>query len=128
MLVRHLVAPQLGWGMSYRALDKLLPVPNWLYSQLERWDHLWFLNTRSTLELLHTIRSSAAEPKKIDQFMHVIRHELGYPLSKAVEAAKFGLTGQETSCLVLQETPVALREGVARQGLRDLDTSLTPGH
>ena len=115
MLVRHLVAPQLGWGMSYRALDKLLPVPNWLYSQLERWDHLWFLNTRATLELLHTIRSGAAEPKKIDQFMHVIRHELGYPLSKAVEAAKFGLTGQETSCLVFQEPPVALREGVARQ-------------
>src|SRR4051794_8479516 len=77
MLVRHLVAPQLGWGMSYRVLDKLLPVPNWLYSQLERWDHLWFLNTRSTLELLHTIRRGAAAPEKIDQFMHVITHELG---------------------------------------------------
>jgi hypothetical chaperone protein len=115
MLVRHLVAPQLGWGMSYRALDKFLPVPNWLYSQLERWDHLWFLNTRSTLDLLHTIRSGAAEPEKIDQFMHVIRHELGYPLSKAVETTKFALTTHEASCLVFQEPPVALREGVARQ-------------
>jgi hypothetical chaperone protein len=114
MLVRHLVAPQLGWGMSYRALDKLLPVPNWLYSQLERWDHLWFLNTRSTLELLHTIRSGATAPEKIDQFMHVITHELGYPLSKAVEAAKFALTAHEASRLVLQEPPVALSEDVAR--------------
>ena len=101
--------------MSYRALDKLLPVPNWLYSQLERWDHLWFLNTRSTLELLHTIRSGAAEPEKIDQFMHVITHELGYPLSKAVEAAKFALTAHEASRLVFQEPPVALSEDVARQ-------------
>jgi hypothetical chaperone protein len=115
MLVRHLVAPQLGWGMSYRALDKLLPVPNWLYSQLERWDHLWFLNTRSTLELLHTIRSGAAAPEKIDQFIHVITHELGYPLSKAIEVAKFALTAHEASRLVFQEPPVALREGVARQ-------------
>ena len=115
MLVRHLVAPQLGWGMSYRALDKLLPVPNWLYSQLERWDHLWFLNTRSTLELLHTIRRGAAAPEKIDQFMHVITHELGYPLSKAIEAAKFELTAHAASHLVFQEPPVALREGVARQ-------------
>lgn len=114
-LVRHLVAPQLGWGMLYRAFDKLLPVPNWLYSQLERWDHLWFLNTRSTLELLHTIRSGATEPQKIDQFVHVITHELGYPLSKAVEAAKFALTTHEASQLVLQEPPVTLREGVARQ-------------
>jgi hypothetical chaperone protein len=115
MLVRHLVAPQLGWGMSYRALDKLLPVPNWLYIQLERWDHLWFLNTRSTLDLLHTIRRGAAAPEKIDQFMHVITHELGYPLSQAVEAAKFGLTAHEASRLVFQAPPVALGEGVARQ-------------
>ena len=114
MLVRHLVAPQLGRGMSYRALDKLLPVPNWLYSQLERWDHLWFLNTRSTLELLHTIRGGAAEPEKIDQFIHVITHELGYPLSKAVEAAKFALTAHTASHLVFQEPPVALRQDVAR--------------
>ena len=115
MLVRHLVAPQLGWGMSYRALDKFLPVPNWLYSQLERWDHLWFLNTRSTLELLHTIRGGAAAPEKIDQFMHVITHELGYPLSKAIEATKFELTAHEASRLVFQELPVALSESVARQ-------------
>jgi hypothetical chaperone protein len=114
MLVRHLVAPQLGWGMSYRTLDKTLPVPNWLYSQLERWDHLWFLNTRSTLELLHTIRSGAAEPTKIDQFLHVITHELGYPLSQAIEGTKLALTAHEASHLVFQEPPLALHEPVAR--------------
>ena len=114
MLVRHLVAPQLGWGMPYRTLDKVLPVPNWLYSQLERWDHLWFLNTRATLELLHTIRDGAAEPAKIDQFIHVITHELGYPLSQAIEDTKFALTAHEASRLVFQEPPVALSERVAR--------------
>jgi hypothetical chaperone protein len=115
MLVRHLVAPQLGWGMSYRTLDKSLPVPNWLYSQLERWDHLWFLNTRSTLELLHAIRRGAAEPAKIDQFLHVITHELGYPLSQAIEGTKLALTAHEASHLLFQEPPVALHERVARQ-------------
>jgi hypothetical chaperone protein len=115
MLVRHLVAPQLGWGMSYRALNKLLPVPNWLYSQLEQWDHLWFLNTRSTLELLPTVRGGAAAPEKIDQFIHVITHELGYPLSQAVEATKFALTAHEVSCLAFQEPPITLRESVARR-------------
>ncbi len=114
MLVRHLVAPQLGWGMSYRTLDKSLPVPNWLYSQLERWDHLWFLNTRSTLELLHTIRRGAVEPAKIDQFLHVITHELGYPLSQAIEGTKLALTAHETSHLLFQEPPLALHEPVAR--------------
>jgi hypothetical chaperone protein len=115
MLVRHLVAPQFGQGMQYRSLDKVLPVPNWLYTQLERWDHLWFLNTRSTLELLRTIRRGATAPEKIDQFLHVIEHELGYPLSKAVEGAKFALTEHEASHLVFQEPPVTLSAGVARQ-------------
>jgi hypothetical chaperone protein len=114
MFVRHLVAPQLGWGMSYRTLDKTLPVPNWLYSQLERWDHLWFLNTRSTLELLHTIRSTATEPAKIDQFLHVITHELGYPLSQAIEGTKLALTAHEASHLLFHEPPVALNEPVTR--------------
>jgi hypothetical chaperone protein len=114
MLVRHLVAPQLGWGMSYRAFDKLLPVPNWLYSQLERWDHLWFLNTRSTLELLHTIRRGATAPENINQFIHVITHELGYPLSKAVETTRFALTAHEASRLMFQEPPVALSKDVTR--------------
>ena len=114
-LVRHLVAPQLGWGMQYRSLDKILPVPNWLYAQLERWDHLWFLNTRSTLELLHTIRRGAVAPEKIDQFLHVITHELGYPLSQAVEQTKFDLTAHEASRLLFQEPPVAISEPVARQ-------------
>jgi hypothetical chaperone protein len=114
-LVRHLVAPQLGWGMQYRSLDKTLPVPNWLYAQLERWDHLWFLNTRSTLELLHTIRRGAAAPEKIDRFLHVITQELGYPLSRAVEQTKFALTAQEASRLLFHEAPVTISEPVARQ-------------
>jgi hypothetical chaperone protein len=114
MLVRHLVAPQLGQGMPYRSVDKVLSVPNWLYTQLERWEHLWFLNTRSTLELLRTIRRSATAPEKIDRFLHVIEHELGYALSKAIEGAKFALTEHETSHFVFQEPPVALSAGVLR--------------
>jgi hypothetical chaperone protein len=115
MLVRHLVAPLLGQGSSYRELEKILPVPSWLYAQLERWDHLWFLNTRSTLELLHTIHRSAAQPEKIDRFLHVIGQELGYPLSKAVEQTKFALTEHAASRLLFEAPPVAINEPVIRQ-------------
>jgi hypothetical chaperone protein len=115
MLVRHLVAPQFGQGMQYRSVDKVLSVPNWLYTQLERWDQLWFLHTRSTLELLQTIRRSATAPEKIDRFLYIIENELGYPLSKAVEGAKFALTEHAASHLVFQEPPVALSAGVERQ-------------
>src|SRR5262249_57671246 len=49
-LVRHLIAPQLGFGSHYRSMfDKVLPVPAWLYPHLERWHHLSFLNTPNPL-------------------------------------------------------------------------------
>lgn len=113
-LVRHLVAPQLGWGMQYRAVEKMLPVPNWLYSQLERWDHLWFLNIPSTLALLSAIRRTATHPERIEQFVHVITQELGYPLAKAVEGTKFALTVQEAGHLLFAHPPVGINAAVAR--------------
>jgi len=113
-LVRHLIAPQFGLGAQYRAAEKLLPIPNWLYTQLERWDHVWFLHTRSTLELLQTIQRSATHPEHIAQFLHVITHELGYPLSRAVEETKFALTEHDVSRLEFLSPPVALHEPVTR--------------
>lgn len=47
--------------------------------------------------------------------MHVITHELGYPLAQAIEGTKLALTAHEASHLVFQEPPVALNERVARQ-------------
>jgi hypothetical chaperone protein len=113
-LVRHLVAPQLGLGMEYRAAEKMLPVPNWLYGQLARWDHLWFLNIPSTLALLSTIQRTATHPERIEHLRYVITQELGYPLSKAVEGTKFTLTEHEAGHLSFTHPPVALNAAVAR--------------
>src|SRR5579871_1681635 len=32
-LVRHLVSPALGAGSEYRSLEKMMPVPTWIYSR-----------------------------------------------------------------------------------------------
>ena len=66
-LVRNLVAPMLGLGSQYKSqFGKVLPVPNWLYSHLERWHYLSFLKTRKNMDLLRRIRGQALEPQKID--------------------------------------------------------------
>ena len=50
--IRHLVAPELGAESEYRAFSgKLLPMPQDLYAELERWDKLSFLKTRQTLSI-----------------------------------------------------------------------------
>jgi hypothetical chaperone protein len=36
-VVHNLVSPKLGRGTEYRSLDKILPLPEWIYSDLSRW-------------------------------------------------------------------------------------------
>ena len=45
-IVRHLVSPLLGQAASYQSVDKMLPIPAWIYIKLERWHHLSFLNRK----------------------------------------------------------------------------------
>jgi hypothetical chaperone protein len=45
-MVRHLVSPMLGQGSEYGSLEKILPMPIWVYSDLERWHYLAKSKTR----------------------------------------------------------------------------------
>jgi hypothetical chaperone protein len=114
-LVRHLVAPQLGFGSQYRSMfDKILPVPVWLYEHLERWHYLSFLKTPKTLDTLRQIHAQALEPHKIEALMHVVQEDLGYALFQAIERTKCALSDQEGSAFVFDDPPVAVRGEVHR--------------
>src|SRR5262249_44337833 len=85
-IVRHACAAHLGLGSQYRsAFDEVLPVPPWIFERLERWEHLSFLKTKSTIDLLRRIRFGAVEPAKIDALIHIVNDDLGYQLYRAVE-------------------------------------------
>ena len=91
-IIRHLVAPRLGLGGEYLSPpDKFLPVPSWPYERLERWHYLSFLKSARTLEMLERIRRTASTPERIEAFLLLIRHELGYQLHEAVQRTKFAL-------------------------------------
>jgi hypothetical chaperone protein len=114
-LVRHLVAPRLGLGSTYRSLfNRVLPVPLWLYEKLEHWHHLSFLKTRETMELLRQIHFGALEPEKVDALIHVVEEDLGYHLFRAVEHAKCMLSTQDASEFAFREARVTIREQVMR--------------
>ncbi|MGH8064946.1 MAG: Hsp70 family protein, partial [Candidatus Entotheonellia bacterium] len=83
-IVRYVVAPRLGQGSQYRsAFNKVLPVPAWLYSNLERWHYLSLLKSKRTMQMLAELRLQAFEPEKIAALIHVIEHDLGYYLYRA---------------------------------------------
>ncbi len=91
-IVRHLVAPALGAGSQMRSLNKLLTVPGWVYSKLERWHYLSFLKARDTMEMLRGVQGHALEPAKIKALIHLIKEDLGFRLHRAVQAAKCDLS------------------------------------
>lgn len=113
--IRHLVAPELGVESVYRSFSgNLLPMPQELYAELERWDKLSFLKTRQTLSMLQAIRAQSLEPEKIDGLLHVIDEDLGYQLYKSVEDTKLALSAHHAHTFTFDEPPVAIKENVTR--------------
>ncbi len=126
-IVRHVVAPRLGRGSQYRsAFNKVLPVPAWLYTNLERWHYLSFLKSKPTTQLLAELRLQAFEPEKIAALMHVVEHDLGYHLYGAVEQTKIELSDQEESRMVFRDATLAIEQDVGRRRFESwIDDELT---
>jgi hypothetical chaperone protein len=92
-IVRHAVAPQLGKGSDYVSPpDKVLPMPDWVYSKLERWHHLSFLKTGETLEMLRRIQRTSTARKAVAALLYLIEEDLGYELHERVNTTKVTLS------------------------------------
>ena len=97
-IVRKLVSPALGSDSLAISLNKKLPaVPAWIYSNLERWHYLSFLQTRNVTEILRSARLRALEPEKIQALIHLVEEDLGYQLHQAVQRVKFELSHSDAA-------------------------------
>jgi hypothetical chaperone protein len=115
-IVRHAVAPRLGQGSEYRsAFNKILPVPAWLYTNLERWHYLSFLKSQRTMQMLTELRLQAFEPEKIAALIHVVEDDLGYHLYRAVEHTKIELSEREASVLAFWDAALSIEHPVRRE-------------
>jgi hypothetical chaperone protein len=102
-IVRHLVSPFLGAGSEMRSIDKILPVPNWVYAKLERWHHLSFLKAKDTMNMLASVKAQALEPEKIEALIHLVNEDLGYRLHQAVQTTKRELSAKTTARFCLSD-------------------------
>jgi len=118
-IVRHLVSPALGAGTQLRSMDKILPVPIWVYAKLERWHHLSLLKAKDVMDMLNSVRGQAFHPEKIGALIHLIREDLGYRLHQSVQEVKCGLSEHETARFHFSDGVVDLEELVLR---RDFET------
>src|SRR4051812_37874829 len=84
-VVRNMISLKLGRTSEYRSLDKVLPMPEWIYSDLERWHYLSFLKSNATVQLLRSIQTQSFEPDKIASLLHVVENDLGFYLHRSVQ-------------------------------------------
>ncbi len=113
-IIRHLVSPALGAGTSLRSMEKVLPVPNWVYMNLERWHHLSLLRTKDVIHMLKSVKAQAFEPKKIEALLHLIQNDLGYHLHRAVQQLKAALSDADVGKFHFVDGDVSIDATVTR--------------
>jgi hypothetical chaperone protein len=113
-IIRHLVSPALGSGTSLKSMDKVLPVPNWVYMNLERWHHLSLLRTKDVLHMLKSVKAQAFEPDKIEALLHLIKNDLGYHLHRAVQQLKCSLSDSDLGAFHFVDGDVSIDATVTR--------------
>ena len=114
-LVRRVVAPALGYGSRYRGRgQQSMPIPQWLYENVEQWHRLSFMKDRKTMELLVQLTADAEQPERLQALLHLVRAELGFQLHQAVQACKVGLSHADSAPLVFRDGPIDLAATVRR--------------
>ena len=113
-IVRNLVSPALGRGSQFHSVDKILPMPTWVYSDLERWHYLSFLKSNDTLQMLRSIESHSLEPKKISALLHVVESDLGFNLHQSVQATKSALSSEMSTRFLFEDYSVRVEAAVKR--------------
>jgi hypothetical chaperone protein len=111
-LIRHIVSPALGAGSQISSMNKILPVPNWVYFKLERWHHLSFLRTKEMMNMLRGVKTQALEPEKIEALIDLIQEDLGYQLHRAIQKTKYDLSNQETARFAFADGAIDLNSVV----------------
>jgi len=114
-IVQHVVSPALGAGTQMRSMDKVLPVPSWVYTKLERWHHLSFLKTNDVMNMLKSVQAQALEPEKIAALQHLIREDLGFHLHRAVQKVKCELSDQPAAVFRFSDGVADLEAPIKRK-------------
>src|SRR5215813_2702786 len=113
------VMPLLGRGTHL--IEKNLPMPNALYSELAAWATINFAYTYKNEREVAELVSLAREPEKVKRLLRLLRQRLGHRLAFAVEDAKIALSAEERVALLL----AFLEAGLAVTTTRiDLDRAI----
>lgn len=114
-IVRKLVSPRLGADATVYSMHKHLPaIPNWIFTRLEHWHHLSFLQSRNLLETLKRTMKNASDPEAVESLIMLIEEDLGYQLHQAVQKVKCQLSSQEEATFHFKQGGMSISAPVTR--------------
>jgi hypothetical chaperone protein len=113
-IIGHVVAPHLGKGSRYVSFGKRLEVPAHYYVDLARWSQLALMRSGRALRDLRQLAHQSEDPAPLERLIAFIEQEQGYPLYRAVSAAKTALSSQDATMLRFQAGNAMIEEHVTR--------------
>jgi hypothetical chaperone protein len=111
-IIDHLVSPALGKGSSYRAFEKVLPVPNRWYAAFARWDQLALMRASRDMREIRSLVRDAVEPEKIARLVETLDENYGYHLYRSVSRLKEALSANEHAEFRFEEGSIAIAREV----------------
>jgi hypothetical chaperone protein len=96
-IIDRLVSPRLGKGTEYRSGAKRLPVPYHYYAAFARWNQLAMLKHTRLMREIREVAREAVDAQALGAFVELLEGDQGYPLYRAVSAAKEALSLAETA-------------------------------
>ena len=113
-IIHNLVSLKLGRGSEYRSVDKILPMPEWIYSDLSRWHYLSFLKSNDTIQMLRSIKANSLEPDKVASLLHIVQSDLGFTLHQSVQGLKTELSRELIGNFLFEDSVLKMNGRVRR--------------
>lgn len=113
-IIDHLVSPELGKGGDYRALGKLLPIPQRYYAAFARWDQLALLRASRDMKDIRALARTALEPERLARLIEVLDDNHGYALYQSVSRLKMDLSRDPSAVFSFVAGSVRIERPVER--------------
>jgi len=113
-IVDHLVSPRLGKGSSYRAFDKVLPIPNRYYTAFARWEQLALMRASRDMRDIRALTRSAVEREKIAALVELLDGNHGYRLYQSVSRLKEALSLEAQAVFSFRAGDIVIEGAVER--------------
>lgn len=113
-IVRAKIPHLFGEGSLYRAMNKRLPIPNWIYDAFNDWRTLLTLQHPESIHTLRTIAPVADHRRALEALIKLVSSNYSLKLFEAVEQVKRRLSERDEAVIRLQGEGFHIREPITR--------------